>query len=688
MEKLVDEALRLWRAGRSVLPMRCDGSKCSTLHRWQQYIEKRATEDEVRKWFSGEEKVGIAALQGMVSGGTVCFDFERKNVYQEWEQRVNEAIPGFLERGCLVETPRGYHFHMLIECDVKGRKLAKVPATREKWNEETKKKEIIKTGTAIIETRGHGNYAILPGSPPECHPQEKTYHYRVGDLTELDPFDRDDYELMIQIALSFNEWKDPDRIPRGEIKDVDADDGRVGTDFCHRGDFEALLAKHDWTMLREHEARQVWKRPGKIDRGGSATLGFVNTDLGRELFVFSTNAEPFEENRCYSLFGAYTLLEHKGNWGAAVKALAEQGYGKRAHADIERLVATAIERVRRNVLDHSLAFDDPEEMKSIITDPDFRRRWGRKINHHGIPGQVFTYELSLIRMGMIRWRLPDRRYYLTVALRYEFRKKWGEDPAVVLDVEKMAKLVEWADQNRETPEETMLATYDLASNKGKDAYLQMIRKQIGMEFLAGFRINGGDHAAPCFLVFIDGHELCLGKWSEWNRVDAFFERIYTDPHLQELGYVAPPYDIYKISNWRQVLAGFSMIKQVTNRHITAGYENRRHVVAYLEEHPASTDQGDDNAFIEAFVARQPLEVNGSTLINLFDFRPWAKANQNYEMSYAALLSFFESNGFSVQTIRHRTPVGRRERNYMTIETSKLNRFEGRIAEKDETRHFE
>jgi hypothetical protein len=66
----------------------------------------------------------------------------------------------------------------------------------------------------------------------------------------------------------------------------------------------------------------LWKRPGKRERGWSATTGYGH-DL---LYVFSTNAAPFETERVYSKFAAYAWLAHGGDYVAAGKALYAQGY--------------------------------------------------------------------------------------------------------------------------------------------------------------------------------------------------------------------------------------------------------------------------------------------------------------------------------------------------------------------------
>jgi hypothetical protein len=72
-------------------------------------------------------------------------------------------------------------------------------------------------------------------------------------------------------------------------------------------------------------------RPGKTDEGWSASLGHVAPGV---LFVFSTNAAPFEGPRGdkpgtgYSPFAIYALLEHRGDFKAAARTLGEAGYGR------------------------------------------------------------------------------------------------------------------------------------------------------------------------------------------------------------------------------------------------------------------------------------------------------------------------------------------------------------------------
>ncbi len=93
-----------------------------------------------------------------------------------------------------------------------------------------------------------------------------------------------------------------------------------GDDFAARGDVRGVLLRHAWTQVSGGD-NEHWTRPGKQDGGTSATL------KGGCLHVFSDNAEPFESNKSYGPFAVVTMLDYGGDYAAAAKELAAQGYG-------------------------------------------------------------------------------------------------------------------------------------------------------------------------------------------------------------------------------------------------------------------------------------------------------------------------------------------------------------------------
>lgn len=96
---------------------------------------------------------------------------------------------------------------------------------------------------------------------------------------------------------------------------------RPGDDYDARGDFFALLRRHGWTSTGDGGKR--WTRPGKT-RGVSATWDEVP---GR-FYVFSSSAAPLEAGKTYKPWHVFALFEHGGDFKAAARALAAQGYGE------------------------------------------------------------------------------------------------------------------------------------------------------------------------------------------------------------------------------------------------------------------------------------------------------------------------------------------------------------------------
>jgi hypothetical protein len=85
-----------------------------------------------------------------------------------------------------------------------------------------------------------------------------------------------------------------------------------------------LLQQHGWTVDSEQGSIIYLARPGKR-RGTSASLGHGQAGL---FYPWSTNGAPFQPRTSYSPFGVYAELEHAGDYRAAAKALAADGFGR------------------------------------------------------------------------------------------------------------------------------------------------------------------------------------------------------------------------------------------------------------------------------------------------------------------------------------------------------------------------
>lgn len=323
MNPVLQAALSYAASGLSVIPIRCDGSKAPALASWKPYQEHRMEWPAIHHWFTSE--VGIAIICGRVSGGLEVLDFDDGSLWMPWSIVVDEVCPGLLERIVVVRTPSG-GFHAYYRCSaIEGNqklagRLVEVERGRVGAREiggRWYKPEI------RIETRGEGGYCLAPESPAQCHPTGRPYRLLGGSLLSIPTVAPCEREAMLTTARSFDRM--PAHEPRPSGGNAPTGSGRPGDDYNARGDWYELLTRHGWTRTATFGVASKWKRPGG-DRH-SATLNYQGRNL---LTVFSSSCPPFEPDESYTLFQAYALLEHHGDFSEAARALAAEGYGDKA----------------------------------------------------------------------------------------------------------------------------------------------------------------------------------------------------------------------------------------------------------------------------------------------------------------------------------------------------------------------
>ena len=290
---------------------------------WLPFKQRRPTEEELQSWFSSYgNSYGIAVVCGAVSGGLELIDIDSDEYSHPWVEQVQSRAPGLVDRLVLVQTPRpGLHAYFRCSSIGSNQKLAQKIVTNPATG-------IAETKT-IIETRGEGGYALIPPTPGHCHPTGRAYQYCTArtlvDVQEISVQERD---LLFEISRSFNVVPCRQPVPsRRATFQRPADLRRPDDDFNARADWTELLERHAWSLSqRDLDGKEHWTRPGKVE-GTSATLNFEGNNL---FHVFSSNADPLEQDKSYTKFHFFTTMECQGDFSRAMRELARRGFGQQS----------------------------------------------------------------------------------------------------------------------------------------------------------------------------------------------------------------------------------------------------------------------------------------------------------------------------------------------------------------------
>lgn len=313
---IVEAAKQATIDGIAVIPVREDGSKRPDLTTWSEYQKRLPTRDELRAWFSGYERTGLGWVTGAVSGNLECIDFDSHDATAEYAELMQSVAPSLWQRLTVYQeaTPKGAHLFYRCETIEGNQKLSRA-----------------EDGTVRIETRGEGGFVVVAPSYGGVHPSGAEYRASglISDIPTLTPEER---EIVLGVARSL------DRGPRPDASDatdaisptVGVGGTRPGDLFNERATWAQVLEPAGWRRVHQRGGEEFWRRPGARTDGIDATTNWQGYGL---LYVFSTSAVPFEPERGYSKFSAYALLQHAGDYQAAARDLAAQGYAEHVDTD-------------------------------------------------------------------------------------------------------------------------------------------------------------------------------------------------------------------------------------------------------------------------------------------------------------------------------------------------------------------
>lgn len=327
-------AVRAHKMGVCVLPAAEDGSKRPGVPSWIEYQKRRPTDSDMRRMFPTEGgPAGLGYVTGAVSGGLELFEFDDAGAEQEFRAMAAEAGAGDLierlDRAYSERTPGG-GLHWLYRCTEGAGGNTKLAGRGQGRERKT-----------LIETRGEGGWVVVAPSGGSVHPTGKAYEVVRGGPATIPTLTGAERDVLWGLARAMNEATEDRSVSDGaRVGQVDGD--RPGDRFNAIMTWPEILEPAGWRRLFTRGDETYWNRPGARDkRGIDATTGARGHDY---LYVFSTSAEPFETERGYDKLGAHALLNHGGDVGAAVKALAED---RRFNPDLDRPVLEPINLAER-----------------------------------------------------------------------------------------------------------------------------------------------------------------------------------------------------------------------------------------------------------------------------------------------------------------------------------------------------
>lgn len=294
---------------------------------WKDYQSNRPSRKELEHMLTNAEGIGIVC--GTVSGGIELLELEGRAVTAGHGPRLAALLADHgledlwrrITNGYVEATPSG-GVHYLYRVNGTSRGNTKLARDAQ--------------GDVLIETRGEGGWVVIAPSAGRTHPTGGAWSRLVGGPDTIPTITSDERDALHAIAtmLDATPPRDEPEQPAatGVLAHIDAHTEhpagkRPGDDFNARATWDDILTPHGWQRAHRLGRGHAWTRPGKHVRDGISATTNQSTDGIDRLYVFSSSTE-FEIETPYTKFAAYTLLEHGGDYQAAAKALAKDGYGE------------------------------------------------------------------------------------------------------------------------------------------------------------------------------------------------------------------------------------------------------------------------------------------------------------------------------------------------------------------------
>lgn len=300
-------AIEYHRAGLKVIPFyKPDGGV--RFPAWEQYRTEQSQAD-IESLFS-TDCAGIALL---CTDGIEAFDIDvkhdpKKTITSQFLENLKDSLAGqeaFSK--CVVQRTKSGGWHIIYRCDKPGgnQKLTYRAESRE----------------AVIETRGEGGLLFIAPTPG--------YDVKRGSLANIGRLDETERAAFFRCANELNERQEAEPTPPpppNNAPQAQATGKSPGDDYNTQHSVREVAEKYGWTVVGRAGQILRLNKPGATHKR-DIHASIVHTKTGEERFYPFTTATAYDPEKCYSAFGMYAVEEHRGDFSAAARELARQGYG-------------------------------------------------------------------------------------------------------------------------------------------------------------------------------------------------------------------------------------------------------------------------------------------------------------------------------------------------------------------------
>jgi len=142
------------RLGFNIIPLKARSKE--PLIKWSEFETRKATEEELKQWFSKED-VNIGIVCGFVSGNLIVLDLESLEAFKRFFEKTPEELA---VSTLVVKTARGYHLYVKTDKPISSFKIPELQ----------------------LDVKGEGGYVV---APPSIHPTGVKYEF-LGNPWKLD----------------------------------------------------------------------------------------------------------------------------------------------------------------------------------------------------------------------------------------------------------------------------------------------------------------------------------------------------------------------------------------------------------------------------------------------------------------------------------------------------------------------